>query len=131
MRVARDYDPSIPPLNADPELLIQATLNVARNAVQALEGSGEVQLRTRVQRRFTIGQTCHRLVVRIEVHDDGPGVPEDLLTRLFLPMVTGNATGTGLGLSIAQRIANQHGGLIQVQSVPGDTCFTLLLPMEV
>jgi two-component system nitrogen regulation sensor histidine kinase GlnL len=70
------------------------------------------------------------LVCALQVADDGPGVPDELMPSLFLPMVTGNAQGTGLGLSIAQRIANQHGGLIQVKSVPGDTCFTLLLPME-
>lgn len=130
VRVTRDYDPSIPPINADPELLIQATLNVARNAVQALEGGGEVQLRTRVQRRFTIGQTCHRLVVRIEVHDDGPGVPEELREHVFFPLVTGRGEGTGLGLSIAQSLVHQHGGSIEYTSVPGDTTFSLILPVE-
>ena len=78
----------------------------------------------------TVGGNRHKLVCALQVSDDGPGVDKEMLPRLFLPMVTGNAQGTGLGLSIAQRIANQHGGLIQVQSVPGETCFTLLLPME-
>jgi two-component system nitrogen regulation sensor histidine kinase GlnL len=130
VRVTRDYDPSIPPLHADPELLIQATLNVARNAVQALDGSGEVQLSTRIQRRFTIGQTCHRLVVRIEVHDSGPGVPEDLHEHVFFPLVTGRSDGTGLGLSIAQSLVHQHGGTIEYKSFPGDTTFSLILPVE-
>ncbi len=130
VRLTRDYDPSIPPVHADPELLIQATLNMARNAVQALDGSGEIQLRTRVQRRFTIGPICHRLVVRIEVHDDGPGVPDALREQVFFPLVTGRSDGTGLGLSIAQSLAHQHGGLIEFASVPGDTTFGLILPVE-
>ena len=130
VHVTRDYDPSIPPVHADPELLIQATLNVARNAVQALDGSGALQLRTRIQRRFTIGQTCHRLVVRIEVHDDGPGVPDELREHVFFPLVTGRSDGTGLGLSIAQSLLHQHDGLIEFASVPGDTIFSLILPVE-
>jgi two-component system nitrogen regulation sensor histidine kinase GlnL len=130
VHVTRDYDPSIPPVYADPELLIQATLNMARNAVQALDGRGELQLRTRIQRRFTIGQICHRLVVRIEVHDDGPGVPEELREQVFFPLVTGRSDGTGLGLSIAQSLAHQHGGLIEYTSIPGDTTFSLVLPVE-
>lgn len=130
VHVARDYDPSIPPLHADPELMIQATLNVARNAVQALGESGEVVLRTRVQRRFTIGQICHRLVIRIEVHDDGPGVPEELREHVFFPLVTGRSEGTGLGLSIAQSLVHRHGGLTEFSSVPGDTTFSLILPVE-
>ncbi len=130
VHIARDYDPSIPALNADPELLIQATLNVARNAVQALDGRGELMLRTRVQRRFTIGQTCHRLVVRIEVHDNGPGVPEELREHVFFPLVTGRSEGTGLGLSIAQSLVDQHNGLIEYSSVPGDTTFSLIIPVE-
>jgi two-component system nitrogen regulation sensor histidine kinase GlnL len=130
VHITRDYDPSIPPLEADPELLIQATLNVARNAVQALGGSGELLLRTRVQRRFTIGQTCHRLVVRIEVHDNGPGVPEELREHVFFPLVTGRGDGTGLGLSIAQSLVDQHSGLIEYSSVPGDTTFSLIIPVE-
>jgi len=130
VQVSRDYDPSIPAVHADAELLIQATLNVARNAVQVLDGSGEVQLRTRIQRRFTIGQTCHRLVVRIEVHDDGPGVPEELREHVFFPLVTGRGDGTGLGLSIAQSLVHQHNGLIEFTSTPGDTTFSLILPVE-
>jgi two-component system nitrogen regulation sensor histidine kinase GlnL len=128
--VSRDYDPSIPPVHADAELMIQATLNVARNAVQSLEGRGEVQLRTRIQRRFTIGQICHRLVVRIEVHDDGPGVPDDLREHVFFPLITGRGDGTGLGLPIAQSLLHQHGGLIEFVSMPGDTTFSLILPIE-
>lgn len=129
--IGRDYDPSLPDFYADAGQLTQAILNLVRNAWQACGDGGLITLKTRVLRQFTVGGNRHKLVCALQVQDNGPGVPESLLTRLFLPMVTGNANGTGLGLSIAQRIANQHGGLIQVQSTPGDTCFTLLLPMEV
>ena len=97
---------------------------------QACGDGGLITLKTRIYRQFTVGGNRHKLVCALHISDNGPGVPDDLLPMLFLPMVTGNAKGTGLGLSIAQRIANQHGGLIQVHSAPGDTCFTLLLPME-
>ena len=128
--IERDYDPSLPDFLADAGQLTQAVLNLVRNARQACGDAGLITLRTRVLRQFTVGGSRHKLVCALQVNDDGPGVPEDLLPRLFLPMVTGNAKGTGLGLSIAQRIANQHGGLIQVRSSPGDTCFTMLIPME-
>ena len=131
LTIERDYDPSLPDFMADGGQLTQAVLNLVRNAWQACGEGGLITLRTRVLRQFTVGGNRHKLVCALQVNDDGPGVPEDLLPRLFLPMVTGNAQGTGLGLSIAQRIANQHGGLIQVQSVPGETCFTMLLPMEI
>jgi two-component system nitrogen regulation sensor histidine kinase GlnL len=130
VRVEKDYDPSIPELAADAELLIQAVLNVARNAVEAVEGRGQVLLRTRIHRQFTIGQRHHRLVARIDVVDDGPGVPEDLQERVFHPLVTGRHAGTGLGLSIAQSLVNQHGGLIECESRPGHTVFSILLPVN-
>ena len=126
--IERDYDPSIPEVFADPELLIQATLNVARNAVQAVGNQGTIMLRTRVHQRLTIGHQRHRLVVRIDVIDDGPGVPEALRETLFYPMVTGKPSGTGLGLSIAQSLVNQHGGLIEYSSGAGPTVFSILLP---
>ena len=130
LEIERDYDPSLPEFSADGGQLTQAVLNLVRNAWQACGEGGQISLRTRVLRQFTVGGSRYKLVCALQVIDDGPGVSEELLPRLFLPMVTGNAKGTGLGLSIAQRIANQHGGLIQVQSEPGNTCFTLLLPME-
>ena len=131
LEIERDYDPSLPEFSADGGQLTQAVLNLVRNAWQACGEGGQISLRTRVLRQFTVGGSRYKLVCALQVIDDGPGVSEELLPRLFLPMVTGNAKGTGLGLSIAQRIANQHGGLIQVQSEPGNTCFTLLLPMEI
>lgn len=128
--VHRDYDPSLPEFEADPDQLTQVILNITRNASQAMSGSGTITLRSRARRQYTLGGKRHKLVCSIDIIDTGPGVPESLLHQLFLPMVTSGTKGNGLGLSIAQMIANRHGGLIQCESKPGDTCFTLLLPME-
>jgi two-component system nitrogen regulation sensor histidine kinase GlnL len=130
--INRDYDPSIPELSGDRAQLIQAILNVMRNALQAAENpeNCRITLRTRAQRQFTIGTKRHRLVARIDITDNGPGIPEELLPSIFVPMVTGRAEGTGLGLSITQSIINRHGGLIECSSEPADTTFTIYLPME-
>ncbi len=129
IRIERDYDPSIPPVWGDADRLIQAVLNVMRNAVQALEHQGTITLRTRVQRQYTIGSKRHKLVARLDVIDDGPGISPEQQERIFYPMISGRPDGTGLGLSIAQNIVNQHGGLIECTSRPGETVFTLLLPL--
>lgn len=129
IRVERDYDPSIPDIQADPDLLIQAMLNVARNACQAMGDNGTLTLKTRIHRQFTIGSARHRKVIRVSIIDTGPGVPAELEHQLFYPMVTGRADGTGLGLSIAQSLVNQHGGLIEFESEPGHTEFTIYLPV--
>jgi two-component system, NtrC family, nitrogen regulation sensor histidine kinase GlnL len=128
----RDYDPSIPELSADRSQLIQAVLNVVRNAYQAAidVNNCEITIRTRAQRQFTIGATRHRLVCRLDISDNGPGVAADLLDSIFVPMVTGRAEGTGLGLSISQSIINRHGGLIECESEHGKTTFTIYLPMD-
>ena len=128
--VRRDYDPSLPEFPADSDQLIQAILNIARNAVQALDGRGTVWLRSRVERQFTIGQSRHRLTLRAEIEDNGPGVPDELRDHIFYPMITGRAEGTGLGLSIAQDIIHQHGGLIECVSRPLQTIFRIYLPLE-
>lgn len=128
--IARDYDPSIPELTADPDRLIQALLNIVRNAVSAAGPAGHILLRTRVLRQFTIGSRRHRLVLRAEVQDDGPGIPAELMDRIFFPMVSGHPGGTGLGLPIAQELINQHGGLIECESRPGRTQFFIYLPLE-
>ncbi len=127
--VQRDYDPSLPEFPADSDQLIQAVLNIARNAVQALDGRGIVCLRSRIERQFTIGQIRHRLILRFEIEDNGPGVPEDLKEHIFYPMITGRPEGTGLGLSIAHDIIHQHGGLIACISRPRQTIFRIYLPM--
>ena len=129
LRIERDYDPSIPPLWGDADRLIQAVLNVVRNAVQALDHQGVITLRTRVQRQYTIGAKRHKLVARLDVVDDGPGIPPAQQEQIFYPMISGRPDGTGLGLSIAQSIVAQHGGLIECASRPGETVFTLLLPL--
>jgi len=132
IRLQRDFDPSIPEVDADMDQLVQALLNIVRNACQALAGMGEgsIILRTRVERKFTIGQNRHNLVARIDVIDNGPGVSEAMKEKLFFPMVTGRADGSGLGLSIAQSLIEQHGGVIEYQSEPGQTIFSILLPIE-
>lgn len=131
IRVERDYDPSIPSIMGDADQLIQAVLNVMRNAVQALDNQGMITLRTRVQRQYTIGHIRHRLVVCIDIIDNGPGIPKEFLEDIFYPLITGRAEGTGLGLSIAQILVKQHGGLIECVSRPGETVFTVLLPLEI
>ena len=130
--ISRDYDPSLPLLTGDRAQLVQAVLNIMRNALQAAENPDQctITLRSRAQRQFTIGNKRHRLVCRVDIIDNGPGVPEDMVHAIFAPMVTGRADGTGLGLSIAQSIINRHGGLLECDSEPGQTRFTFFLPLE-
>lgn len=130
VELVRDYDPSIPPLVAEPDQLIQAVLNIVRNALQALGQQGRITLRSRAQRQFTIGDAVHKLVARIEIIDNGPGIAPALMDQIFFPMVTTRAEGSGLGLPIAQTLVNQHGGLIECSSEPGLTVFTIWLPLE-
>ncbi len=128
--IDRDYDPSIPSVMGDGDLLIQAILNIVRNAAQAVGVRGRIQIKTRIDRQVTIGHRRNRMAVKIEIHDDGPGIPPGLMGQIFYPMVTGRAEGTGLGLSIAQSLINQHGGLIECTSEPGHTVFSIYLPLE-
>lgn len=130
INVRRDYDPSIPELLGDPDQLIQALLNIARNAARAINEDGYILLGTRVLRQFTIINKRHPLVLQIEIHDDGPGISEELQEKIFLPMISGYQGGIGIGLSIAQSLINQHGGLIEFTSRPGDTTFSILIPLE-
>jgi two-component system nitrogen regulation sensor histidine kinase GlnL len=130
IKIHRDYDPSIPDIKGDPDLLIQAVLNIVKNAYEAMGKSGNLTLRTRVIRKFTIGHQQYRIAMKLSIIDDGPGIPEDLKDKIFFPMVTGRAEGTGLGLSIAQRLVHQHGGLLEVESSPGCTAFSIILPLE-
>ncbi|WP_423896320.1 nitrogen regulation protein NR(II) [Candidatus Pelagadaptatus aseana] len=135
IRLVRDYDPSIPEIQADRDQMIQSLLNIARNAVQALKEAdldepGEIRLKTRIQRQFTIGNTHHPLVACISIIDNGPGIPENMIDEIFYPMITGRAEGTGLGLAIAQNLIQQHGGLIECESQKGYTDFSIYLPLE-
>ncbi|MEZ5568301.1 MAG: nitrogen regulation protein NR(II) [Halioglobus sp.] len=131
-RIERDYDPSLPELSGDKSQLVQAVLNIMRNALQAAEDPDQcvLTLRTRPRRQFTMGNRRHRLVCRVDIIDNGPGIAEHILPVIFAPMVTGRADGTGLGLSIAQSIVNRHGGVINCDSSPGETTFSIYLPME-
>jgi two-component system nitrogen regulation sensor histidine kinase GlnL len=128
--IERDYDPSLPPIKLDRNQIIQAMLNLGRNAVQAMQHSGRLILRTRALTSISIGTRRYRLVASIQFEDNGPGVPEQLQDTLFYPFVTGRAEGTGLGLAIAQDLVSRHGGLIEFESRPGRTVFTLLLPFN-
>ena len=132
--IVTDYDPSIPAIPADGEQLIQAMLNLVRNAMQSINDAeqivdpGQIQLRTRIIRNATIGADFHRLAVKVDITDNGPGVPPHMLSTIFYPMISGRADGTGLGLPITHSIINQHKGMIECKSRPGETNFSVVLP---
>ena len=156
VKIFFDYDTSIPEVEFDPEHLIQAVLNIVRNAAQALseqeplsadgslpadgsslaDGSAaheqdkKIIIKTRVLRHFNIGGKRHKLVAKMDIIDNGPGISKKMQERIFMPLITGRAEGTGLGLSIAQSLISQNGGLIECHSKPGKTVFTLLLPIS-
>jgi two-component system nitrogen regulation sensor histidine kinase GlnL len=128
--IERDYDPSLPSAELDRNEIIQALLNIARNALQALpEVAGRIVLRTRVQSNINIGAQRHRLVADIQVEDNGSGVPPELTRSLFYPLVTGRSNGSGLGLAVAQDLVARHRGIVEFDSRPGRTVFSLLLPL--
>jgi two-component system nitrogen regulation sensor histidine kinase GlnL len=133
--VLRNYDPSVPDLVGDIEQLIQAVLNVVRNAAQALLSGanggrgGTIVLRTRTARQVTIARQRHKLALELQVIDDGPGVPEDIRDRAFNPLVSGREGGSGIGLALVQTYVQNHGGVVEFDSRPGRTIFTLLLPL--
>ncbi len=130
LRVTADYDPSIPDIEADRDMLVQAILNLVQNAIQALGDHGEIQLMSRILRQYTISGKRYRLVARLRIRDNGPGIPDEIRERIFFPMVTGRAAGTGLGLPIAQSLIQLNSGLIECHSHPGRTDFDVLLPLE-
>mgnify|MGYP000297037966 FL=1 len=128
--IITDYDPSIPNLKADKNQLIQAVLNIVQNAVQAMQQGGKITMKTRIRRHMTIGRKRYKLSAKIDITDDGPGISGELMSQIFYPMITGRAEGTGLGLSIAQSLINQHNGLIECESEPQHTTFSIYLPLE-
>lgn len=141
VKIYFDYDPSIPEITFDPEHLIQAVLNIVRNAAQALSEQEtdpdsehvkekSITIRTRILRHFNIGHKRYKLVAKMDIIDNGPGISDDMQERIFMPLITGRAEGTGLGLSIAQSLVNQNDGLIECHSKPGKTVFSLLLPIS-
>ena len=132
--VLRDYDTSIPDFRGDREQLIQAVLNIAHNAAQALQpsiarGDARIALRTRVARQVTIGKQRYRLALELHIEDNGPGVPEDIRDRIFYPLVSGRQGGSGLGLTLAQTFVQQHQGMIECDSQPGRTVFRIVIPL--
>jgi len=129
VKLVRDYDPSLPDLTGDPDRLVQATWNLVRNAIEA--GAANVTLRTRAEHALRIADELHPLALRLEIVDDGRGVPEALAEQVFLPLVSGRAEGSGLGLALAQQVAREHRGSLAYRSRPGHTVFTMLLPMLV
>lgn len=128
VQLSRDYDPSLPPITADRDQLIQAFLNLAKNGLQAIGAKGELVFRTRALANYAIGGEQHRLVLSVEVQDSGPGIPDELKETIFYPLVSGRTTGTGLGLTIAQDLVSRSGGLIEFTSKPGATVFYMRLP---
>jgi two-component system, NtrC family, nitrogen regulation sensor histidine kinase GlnL len=129
LTIQRDYDLSLPALVGDKEQLIQAMLNIVRNAAQAMQGSGTIVLRTRIARQVTLIKRRHRLAVVVQIIDNGPGIPPELRDKVFYPLVSGRADGHGLGLTLAQDFISQHHGMIEFNSEPGRTCFTVMLPL--
>lgn len=129
IQVERDYDPSLPATLLDRDLVIQAMLNLARNALNALDGRGRIVFRTRVVTNDTAGHRRCRLLACVEIEDDGPGVPEELRETLFYPLVTGRPGGSGLGLAVAQELVSRHDGLVEYSSRPGRTVFRMLFPI--
>ena len=134
IKVLRDYDTSLPELIGDREKLIQTVLNIARNAVQAIQAgatpNAEVVLKTRAERQVTLAKKRYRVAIKLQIIDNGPGIPADILDKIFDPLVSGREGGSGLGLALAQTFVTQHHGMIDCESAPGNTCFTILLPVE-
>jgi two-component system, NtrC family, nitrogen regulation sensor histidine kinase GlnL len=130
IRIRRNYDVSLPEFKADSEQLIQAVLNIARNAVQAMKGEGELVFRTRVARQVTLGNRRYRLALRLDIIDNGPGIPESLKDHIFFPLVSGREGGSGLGLPLAQTLIAQNHGIVEFDSVPGQTIFSIYFPID-
>jgi len=131
VQLIRDYDPSLPELAHDPDQIEQILLNITRNALQALgEEGGSITLRTRTAFQITLHGVRYRLAARIDIEDNGPGVPAHLQDTLFYPMVSGREGGTGLGLSIARSLIDQHSGKVEFNSWPGHTEFSVYLPIR-
>ena len=131
VRIERDYDPSIPEFEMEPDQLQQAFLNIVRNAAEALgDQTGLIRIKTRTAFQITIHGQRYRLAAEIKIIDNGPGIPDAIRDTLFYPMITGKEGGTGLGLSIAQNLIDQHKGRIDCISWPGHTEFTIFLPLR-
>ena len=129
LTIHREYDPGLPLIDLDRDQMVQALLNLLRNAAIALDGQGSITLRTRAVMNYTIGDMRHRVVASLDIEDDGPGIPDELQDTIFYPLVTSRADGTGLGLPAAQELLSRHGGLIEFESRPGRTVFKVRIPL--
>lgn len=130
-KIKRDYDPSLPEMQLDRNQIIQVLLNLAKNACEAIAERGVIVFRSRALRQFTLHGICHRLVACIEIEDNGQGIPPELIPQLFNPLASCKPNGAGLGLSIAQELISRHDGLIECESAPGRTVFSILLPIGI
>ena len=130
LSIHRDYDPGLPLIALDRDQMVQAIMNLVRNAAAALDGHGTLILRSRAVSNFTIGNIQHRVIASIEIEDDGPGIPRELQDSVFYPLVTSRPEGTGLGLPAAQELISRHGGLIEFESRPGRTVFFVRIPLD-
>lgn len=128
--IKRDYDTSAPLVKGDKEQLIQIVLNIVRNAAQAMKGQGRLILTTRIARQVTLARKRYKHALIVQINDTGPGIPEDMREKIFYPLVSGREGGSGLGLTLAQTFVTQHGGTITFESQPGNTTFTLQLPIQ-
>lgn len=134
LTIVQDYDASLPEFRGDREQLIQAVLNIAHNAAQALKeriaaGDARIVFRTRVARQVTLARQRYKLALVLHIEDNGPGVPEDIKDRMFFPLVTGREGGSGLGLTLAQTFIQHHQGTIECDSQPGHTDFRITIPL--
>ena len=128
--VIRDYDTSLPLLTGDKEQLIQAVLNIVRNAAQAMQGVGQIRLSTRIARQATLARRRFKQAVQVQICDNGPGIPEEIRDKVFYPLVSGREGGSGLGLTLVQNFVTQHQGTVTFDTQAGGTTFTLLLPIQ-
>jgi two-component system nitrogen regulation sensor histidine kinase GlnL len=134
LAISRDYDLSVPEFRGDKEQLIQAVLNIAHNAAQALgeqiaAGTAELTFVTRVARQVTLAKVRYRLALDLHIIDNGPGIPPEIYDRMFYPLVSGREGGSGLGLTLAQTFVQQHQGVIECASRAGCTDFRILIPL--
>jgi two-component system, NtrC family, nitrogen regulation sensor histidine kinase GlnL len=128
--IRRDYDTSAPLVKGDKEQMIQIVLNIARNAAQAMKGHGRLAFTTRIARQVTLARKRYKHALIVQINDTGPGIPEEMREKIFYPLVSGREGGSGLGLTLAQTFVTQHGGTITFESQPGNTTFTLQLPIQ-
>ena len=133
INLVRDYDPSIPEINGDENLFVQALLNIVKNAQQAIENTDDasITIKSRIEYSTPINGVIHQTICCIEIQDNGPGIPQDMHDQVFFPMVSVKESGSGLGLTIAQDIIRIHGGSIVFHSKPGSTVFAIHIPIRI